>query len=164
MVKSGFYAKLKKEFPSIARYVKAFPESVQPQVFETLYNAFLAESSGAALPSSKPPKAPSTQGNGLDGIAALLPDGGIEMTARDLKAKTLRDAVQRVVYLSIRANELLTGKQSADSRTTVHKSLKKYRLTSGSARNALTKVPGIIKVGNDWSLDGPAKDEADKYV
>jgi hypothetical protein len=25
-------------------------------------------------------------------------------------------------------------------------------------------VPGLIKVGNEWSLDGPAKEEADKYI
>lgn len=169
MAKSGFYSKLKKEFPSIARQVKAFPEAVQAQAFETLYNAFVAESGGSVpivMKSSKDSlvRAGSTQPNGLEHVAEMRPDGEIELVARDLKAQTLKDAVQRVVYLAIRANQLLTGKESVDNRKVVHKSLKKYRLTSGSAYNALSKVPGIIKVGNEWSLDGPAKDEADKYI
>jgi hypothetical protein len=164
MVKGSLYEKLKKEYPTMTKYVKAFPEAVQVKAFETLYNAYLADIGITQIGIFKEPRVTTGGSNDLSGVAELLPDGGIELTVRDPKAGTRQDAVKRVVYVTIRANELLTGKTSADKKKVVMKGLKKMRLTSGTARNALTKVPGLIKVGNEWSLDGPAKEEADKYI
>lgn len=163
MVKRSFYEKLKKEYPIMAKYVKAFPEAAQVKAFETLYNAYLAEIGGAQTGVANVPQV-TREFHDLSGVAELLPGGSIELTARDPKAKNLEDKVQRIVYVAIRANELLTGNKSTDKKKVVQKFLKKYKLTSGAARNALTRVPGLIKVGNEWSLDGPAKDEADKYI
>lgn len=163
MVKRSFYERLKKEFPTIAKYVKTFPEAVQVKAFEILYNAYVADIGDVPSAIIKRSEV-AREANDLTGIAELLADGSIELTARDPKANTLRDAVKRVVYLAIRANELLAGNKSAHRMKVVNKFLKKYRLTSGAARVELTKVPGLIKVGNEWSLDGPAKEEADKYI
>lgn len=103
-------------------------------------------------------------GNEIPGIAKLTKDGSLEITIRDLKAKSKADAALRLALVIIRAHERLTHKESVSSRRTVTPALKGWRLYDPNIRHRLASYAGIIRKRDELSLDIPAKAEADKYI
>jgi len=100
----------------------------------------------------------------IPGVARLSENGTLEVTVRDLKAKSTLDAAIRLGLIAIRANEILTGSASLSSRKALVPILKDWRAYDGNTRPALARHKGILRNGDNLSLDAIAKKEAEKYI
>ena len=99
----------------------------------------------------------------IAGVARLTESGELRITARDLKAKSGLDAAMRLAYIAIYAHELLTNLPFS-SRKGLTPLLKEWRLYDGNARAKLSRERGIIRSGDNLSLDAHARLDAERYV
>jgi hypothetical protein len=100
----------------------------------------------------------------IPGIARATPNGGLEITVRDLKAKSTTDAAIRLAHIVIYAAEKLKGERAVSSRKVLLPILKEWRAYDGNTRLALARHKGIHRDGDSMSLDAIAKKDAEKYV
>lgn len=100
----------------------------------------------------------------LPGIARLTKNGSLEVTVRDLKAKSTLDAAVRLAHIVIYANEKMKGERSTSSRKVLVPILKEWRAYDGNTRNKLRGHKGIHRDGDALSLDAIAKKDAEKYM
>ncbi|HLM80755.1 MAG TPA: hypothetical protein VK302_08985 [Terriglobales bacterium] len=100
----------------------------------------------------------------LPGIARLTENGNLEVTVRDLKAKSTLDAAVRLAHMVIYANEKLKGERSTSSRKVLVPILKEWRAYDGNTRNTLRGHKGIHRDGDALSLDAIAKKDAERYI
>lgn len=100
----------------------------------------------------------------LPGIARRTANGGLEVTVRDLKAKSTIDAAIRLAHIVIYANEKLKGERAVSSRKVLLPILKEWRAYDGNTRPALAHHKGIHRDGDQLSLDTIAKKDAEKYI
>lgn len=107
---------------------------------------------------------PSLRGKELPGIARLSPSGALQITARDLKARSGLDAVERLTHIAIWANEQLTGESSLSSRQGLVPILKSYRIYDANGRRRIRQLRGVIRDGDLMSLDSHAATVAEKYA
>jgi PAS domain S-box-containing protein len=99
----------------------------------------------------------------LPGVACLTETGEFRITTRDLRAKSALDAAVRLARLAIYAHERLTGRPLS-SRKGLTPLLKEWGLYDGNARARLAKEPGIVRSGDNLSLDSRARREAERLV
>lgn len=99
----------------------------------------------------------------VGGIAQLSDTGELKITIRDLKAKSALDAAIRLALVAIYAFEQLAGKRLS-SRKSLTPLLKQWRLYDGNTRARLARERGIMRDGDNLSLDEHAKLEAQKYI
>ncbi len=102
-------------------------------------------------------------GGELPGIARLTDEGDLKITARDLKAKSGLDAAVRLAHIAIFAYERFTG-QPLSSRKGLTPLLREWRLYDGNTRARLAKERGIIRSGDNLSLDTHARRDAEQFV
>lgn len=104
---------------------------------------------------------PST--NEIAGIARLTESGDLHLTIRDLKARSGLDAAVRLAHVAIYAQRQLTGQplSSAKGLTPI---LKIWRVYDGNTRTRLAKDKGIIRSGDDLSLDAHATRDAERFI
>lgn len=99
----------------------------------------------------------------LPGVARLNDVGDLQITVRDLRAKSRLDAAVRLSKVAIYAHQRLTG-QPLSSRKSLTPLLKEWRLYDGNTRSKLAKAPGIIRSGDNLSLDPQALRIAERFV
>jgi hypothetical protein len=99
----------------------------------------------------------------IPGIARLT-DAGLEITVRDLKAKSALDAAIRLAHVVLLAKEKLTGAKTVSSRKELVPILKQWRLYDGNTRLALGQHKGILRKGDDLSLDAISRRDAEMFI
>jgi hypothetical protein len=119
--------------------------------------------SGAVVRSASPPGTGERVGE-LPGIAKLSQNGDILLTVRDLKARNTNDAAIRLVHVLIWAAQKLTGSTSVSSRRVVTPLLQRYRCYDGNTRTAVASDKGIVRDGDELSLDFHAEQRAEQFV
>jgi PAS domain S-box-containing protein len=82
---------------------------------------------------------------------------------RDLKAKSGLDAAVRLAQVAIYAHERLTGRPLS-SRKGLTPLLKEWRLYDGNTRARLAREPGIVRSGDDLTLDPRGRRDAERLV
>lgn len=164
------YEKLRKELPEIAKVVSLFPEPVQGKAFDVLVSSLIE----GALPSklgaiqiTNPIAAPSestTTCMDIAGVAMKDTNGQFHFSVRDVKASNAIDAVKRLTYVLIRAYIQVMGVKTVSRKAIINPHLSAWRLYNGNARRFIAGDPGIIKNGDELSLDVHAEKEADTYI
>lgn len=99
----------------------------------------------------------------IPGIARVT-DAGLEITVRDLKAKSALDAAIRLAHVVLLAKEKLTGAKTVSSRKELVPILKQWRLYDGNTRLALGQHKGIHRNGDDLSLDAISRRDAEMFI
>ncbi|HEX5078913.1 MAG TPA: PAS domain-containing protein, partial [Geminicoccaceae bacterium] len=99
----------------------------------------------------------------LPGVACLSETGEFRITAHDLKAKSGLDAAVRLAHVAIYAYERLTGRPLS-SRKGLTPLLKAWGLYDGNTRARLAREPGIVRSGDDLSLDRQARQTAERLI
>lgn len=115
--------------------------------------AVAASTSGAGLPAA----------NEIAGVARLTETGDFRVTIRDLKARSGLDAAVRLAYVAIHAYQKLTGRPLS-SPTGLTPLLKAWRVYDGNTRTRLAKDKGIVRDGDDLSLDAHATRDAERFI
>ena len=98
----------------------------------------------------------------IPGIARVT-EAGLEITVRDLKAKSALDASIRLAHVVLLAKEKLTGAKTVSSRKELP-ILKQWRLYDGNTRVALGQHKGIHRNGDDLSLDAISRRDAEMFI
>jgi len=98
------------------------------------------------------------------GIAKLSQSGDVLLTVRDFKAKSTNDAAIRLVHVLIWVTRKLTNAASVSSRRVVTPWLQKYRCYDGNTRGAIANDKGIVRDGDELSLDFHAEQLAEQYI
>jgi hypothetical protein len=99
----------------------------------------------------------------LPGIARLTDAGDLQVTIRDLKARSGLDAAVRLAYVAIYAYQQLAG-QAFSSPKGLTPLLKTWRVYDGNSRTRLAKDKGILRNGDDLSLDAHATRDAERFI
>lgn len=99
----------------------------------------------------------------IGGIARLTDDGQLKVTVRDLKAKSGLDAATRLAHVAIYAHQEMAG-QPLSSRKGLTPLLREWRLYDGNTRRRLGNDRGILRDGDNLSLDAHAKMDAQRYI
>ena len=107
---------------------------------------------------------PEVAGNEIPGIAQLTASGGLRLTVRDAKAKSANDAAVRLAHVVICAYQQLTGDEFVSSKKILIPILKEWRAYNGNTRGALAAHKGILREGDQLSLDHHAKQDAEKFM
>jgi hypothetical protein len=107
---------------------------------------------------------PSEREGEIAGIAKLSQSGEVMLTVRDFKAKSANDAAVRLVHVLIWATGKLTKLASLSSKNVVVPWLRKYRCYDGNTRWAISKDKGLVRDGDELSLDFHAEQLAQKFV
>lgn len=124
--------------------------------------ALAASSARPAMPSSSISVVEYTQRE-LPGVACLTESGEFRITIRDLRPKSGLDAAVRLAQIAIYAHERLTGRPLS-SRKGLTPLLKERGLYDGNARARLAKERGIVRSGDNLSLDPEAWRNAERLV
>jgi hypothetical protein len=108
-------------------------------------------------------ESPSSAAKEIPGIGRLTEDGQLRITIRDLKAKSGLDAATRLAHVSIYAWQQLTG-EPMSSRRTLTPILKEWRLYDGNTRHRLAVDRGILRDGDNLTLDAHARADAEHFM
>ena len=100
----------------------------------------------------------------IPGVARLTDAGHLEITVRDLKAKSATDAAIRLAHIVLLAKEKLTGSKTTSSRKELTPILKQWRVYDGNTRAALGQHKGIHRKDDELSLDAISRQEAESYI
>ena len=100
----------------------------------------------------------------IPGIAKLSQSGELQLTVRDFKAKSTNDAAVRLIHIVIWATTKLTGETSVSSKGVIVPLLKKYRCYDGNTRTAIARDKGLVRDGDQLSLDFHAEQFAKKVA
>jgi hypothetical protein len=100
----------------------------------------------------------------IPGIARLSEAGELHLTVRDTKASSANDAALRIAHLLIYATEQLTGAGTISSKSTLNPTLRKYRVYDGNTRTVLARHRGLIREGDELSMDLHCRQEAEGFV
>ena len=102
--------------------------------------------------------------NEIAGIARLDKAGKFYLTVRDIKAKHTNDAAIRLAHIVIFAYQKLTGEESVSSKKVVMPLLRQWRSYTGNTRKALSRHKGILRNGDELSLDAHSMNDAEKFI
>ena len=167
------YEKLLKEMPKIAEVVKQLPENLQKEAFDRLVSELTGNTS--AIPVQQPapvkkqeiqPTQKSSQGTSevnLQGICTVR-NGDYHFTVRDLKAKNAKDAAKRLVYVLIYSYMKSMNTVEASRKELINPHLESWRLNNGNTRGLISSDPGILKNGDNYSLDIHSENEAQDFI
>lgn len=100
----------------------------------------------------------------IPGIAKLSSAGEVQLTVRDFKARSANDAATRLVHVFLWATKKLTGRGSASSKVSIVPAMRKYRCYDGNTRTVIAQDKGIVRDGDELSLDFHAEQLAEKFV
>jgi hypothetical protein len=115
------------------------------------------------VPSVGPAPTSPAIANELPGIARFTESGELQITIRDLKARSGLDAAVRLSYVAIYAHQKLGGRPLS-SPAGLTPLLKAWRLYDGNTRTRLAKDKGILRSGDDLSLDAHATRDAERVI
>lgn len=110
------------------------------------------------------PAAISSTPGQIAGIAKLSQAGELQLTVRDLKARSTPDAAIRLVHVAIWASGKLLREPSVSSKKVLVPLMRRYRCYDGNVRGALAKDKGLVRDGDLLSLDFHAEQFAEKVV
>ena len=99
----------------------------------------------------------------IPGVARLTDAGQLQMTLREVTARSRLEAAARVATVAIYAHQRLTG-QPLSSRRFLTPLLKEWRLYDGNTRSRLARERGIVRTGDSLSLDARARRDAEGFV
>jgi hypothetical protein len=160
-----------KAMKAIGDALEALPDSeARSRVVAWAASRFSTNLSASAMspvrnpPSYSVPTPHGERGKEIPGIARIADNGNLELTVRDLKARSTIDASIRLAHIAIFANEQLTGSTSLSSRKVLVPILKSWRCYDGNTRPAMAKQKGILRSGDNLSLDVIARKDAEKYI
>jgi hypothetical protein len=100
----------------------------------------------------------------IPGIAKLSNSGEVLLTVRDFKARSANEAALRLVHVYLWAAGKLKGQRSVSSKSSVVPALRRYRCYDGNTRRVLAKEKGVLRDGDELSLDFHAEQLAEKFV
>ena len=100
----------------------------------------------------------------IPGIAKLSGAGEVQLTVRDFKARSANEAATRLVHVFLWATKKLTGRGSASSKLAIVPAMRKYRCYDGNTRTVIARDKGIVRDGDELSLDFHAEQLAEKFV
>lgn len=103
-------------------------------------------------------------GNEIPGIAQITGSGDFRLTVRDIKARSANDAAVRLAHVVIRAYQQLIGDDSVSSKKVLLPILRDWRAYDGNTRKALVAQKGILREGDQLSLDHHAKQDAERFI
>ena len=106
---------------------------------------------------------PTHGGKEIAGLTRLNGDGKVEITVRDPKGRSAGDTAKRLIYLAIRAAQLL-GQETVSRKELLNPLLTRWRLNNGNTRRMIGSDRGLLKSGDSLSLDIPAAKEADEFL
>jgi len=162
------FDKLKEHLPEIAKIVATFPEPLQEKVYDNLVSELLGEKVDTGIKEPKKVKTHSFNGaqdeDNLSEIATLTSDGQYHSSIRDLKASSAKDATKRLIYVLIHSYTKLMKTSSVSRKKIINPELIKWRLADGNDRSFISSDKGIIKQGDEFSLDLHAQKEAEQYI
>jgi hypothetical protein len=101
--------------------------------------------------------------NEIPRVARLMANGDLRVLVRDVKARSKLNAAVRMAHIAIYAYEKLAG-APLQSRTGLTPVLKSHRLYDGNTRSRIAKEPGIVRDGDQLTLDDNARQAAEKYI
>jgi PAS domain S-box-containing protein len=147
------------------------PDDARRRVLSYVLARYLPEAVPAAgLPALSPiPAGPQDSGasegaeRALQGIALLTEAGAFQLSLREFKAKSRLDAAVRLAVVAIHAHQLLTGRPLS-SRGVLTPLLKEWRLYDGNTRSRLAREQGILRRGDDLSLNAQGVRDAERFV
>ncbi|MGH2396565.1 MAG: hypothetical protein ACRDFW_06165 [bacterium] len=113
---------------------------------------------------SAPTVTATPRGKEIPGIASLSDSGELHLTIRDPKAKSANDAALRIAHVALYSHAKLTGQASASSKNLLVPILRKYRVYDGNTRGILAKHKGLLREGDELSLDAFCQQEAETYI
>jgi PAS domain S-box-containing protein len=99
----------------------------------------------------------------LPGIARLTGAGEFVITLRQLGARSRLEAAVRLARIAIYAHEFLAGRPLS-SRKTLTPLLKAWGLYDGNTRSRLAREPGILRRGDELTLDGAARQSVERLL
>lgn len=166
------YDDLIKEIPKFKELVADYPENLQPIILDALISEFRAPNRPTASDHAREhqkstiskPKVAGSHSREIPGIALLNGDGDLKITLREVPGKTTNEKARQLAYIIIRVSEIFTGEPSVSSKRVLSPILKEWRLYTGNTRGVLAKDKGIVRDGDNLSLDVPAKKEADRIL
>jgi len=163
------YEKLMKEFPEIAKVISGFPEAVQPKAFDVLVSSLIGGVIPVVQSSAKPVSMKSNQlpqvpSGDITGIAMKTQDGQFHFSVRDIKATNQWDAAKRLTYVLIRAYTKVMGTETVSRKEVINPFLTSWRVYDGNTRRFLANDPGLVRNGDQFSLDIHAEQEADGFI
>jgi hypothetical protein len=125
--------------------------------------------SGGAIPAQRTELVPrkveqsDSSAKEIPGIGRLTEDGQFRITIRDLKAKSGLDAATRLAHVAIYTWQRLTG-EPMSSRRILTPVLKEWRLYDGNTRHKLAGDRGILRDGDNLTLDAHARADAERFM
>lgn len=164
---------LKAKLPEILGLVEGCPKDLQPIVCQSLIEELRSSGEHTIVPpanrAAKEQEASSVTLNKVDerelpGIAMFDEDGKFRITIREIPGKKKTERARHLVYIAIRAHELMRGDEGLSSRLAVTPILREWRLYDGNTRTMMSRDKGIRRSGDILKLDTPAKIEADKFI
>lgn len=105
-----------------------------------------------------------TKSGQIPGIAKLSSGGEVQLTVRDFKARSANEAATRLVHVFLWATKKLIGRGSASSKVAIVPAMRKYRCYDGNTRTIIARDKGILRDGDELSLDYHAEQLAEKFV
>lgn len=159
------------EFEAMAKIdalLSELDDEERSRVLQWAYTKYAGRLGLATTPATRGTHLPvvsSTQvGNEIPGIATLTASGEFKFTVRKIKAKNANDAAVRIAHIAILAYRQLTNEQTVSSKRVVVPILKTWRAYSGNTRYVLANHKGIIRDGDNLSLDAHSMNEAQRYL
>jgi len=168
------YKKLKETLPEIAELVKLFPEGLQERVLEVLLGEFQGVRPSRQVVTTESGQIPAgelqlqeAQGKKIPKVAKLDENGKLKLTVRikGLKANGATDATKRLIYVALRANEILTSKKTLHWLNDLSPLLRESNLYR--YRAVFYSDTCLDREGEDGylvALDDDARKEADKFI
>jgi len=160
--KNEKYELIKKEMPTISKIISTFPEAIQEKAYNTLINTLLG--TNLTVGTNAQLNLEGTINQDISLITEKGPNGKFQFNDIDLKAKNRSDAVLRLVCIAVRAYEKVMGELRVSKKTIINPLMKKWGFIAGSDRRAFANIRGLHNEGDNYFLDIPAKQQADKYI
>lgn len=159
------FEKLLNEIPKIGEAIKSLPESVQSKAFDILVaslNGTIPVTRTGINALNQTPIQPLVDNSDFGGVCTYT-NNEFFLTIRDLKAKNAADATKRLIYVTIYSYNRLSA-ETISRKKILNPILKKWRLDNGNTRKFISEDKGILKVGDTYSLDVHAEQEAMQFV
>lgn len=166
------YEKLKEVLPEMLEIIEPLVDDLKPIVLEALLKAYLEESSIRSDTGRESEKEetelPPIKDKEWSGIAKIDTEGKFHLIIRNPKGTSNRDAIKRIIYITVRAfEELMDGAKAP--RKVVNEALDKWRLYDGNAQAYIAGDKGLTRDGNQshdgtLSLDEISHQEADGFI
>ena len=139
-------------------------EAARSRIVSWLADKYMAKKSAPLVAGAADQKAISIESGEIRGIAKTSASGEVQLTVRDFKGRSANDVATRLVHVLVWATRRLTDAPFASSRHSIVPALRRYRCYDGNTRAVLARDKGLVRDGDNLSLDFHANELAEKFV